>query len=236
MESNCDILIILNADVHLPKDFIQNLVPHYKNGADYVLVNSTIENSDDLFARYVDCQGRKNTDNPAWVKKWKWTEGFSVRKEIAVQTSLFPSGYVVPIEAGEDARFGEELEKIGAKKVIDLNMMVTHIAPSNFNEYWNVRKGRGAGTPQIRRFLDKYSYSKIKTREYLKLFKFILLLTTIFPMLLINFKLTKYSKNNRIIDTFRFCYAWIIEQIAFSVGAFESLNKIIVKERSGYED
>jgi len=229
-ESDCEILLILNADVHLPRDFIKRILPHYQKGADYVMVDSSVENTDDLFARYIDCGHKYKVNETNWVETWKWTEGFSLRKEVALKTSLFPSGYATPIVAGEDARFGAELEDIGAKKIIDLDIKVTHIAPSEFSEYWNIRKGRGAGTPQIRRFLDKWSYSQIKNREYLKLIKFILLMITIFPMLFINFKQAKYSKKSRVIDTFRFSYAWIIEQTAFSIGAFESLNKIINKE------
>ncbi len=229
-EATGEILLILNADVHLPVDFINRILPYYEKGADYVMVDSSVENIDDLFARYIDCAHKYRVNETNWVDTWKWTEGFSLRKEVALKTSLFPSGHIVPIVAGEDARFGTELEEIGAKKIVDLDIVVTHIAPASFEEYWYIRKGRGSGTPQIRRFLDKWSYSKIKNREYLKLIRFILSTVTILPMLYKNFKLTKYSSKNRIIDTFRFSYAWVLEQAAFSVGAFEALNKIIEKE------
>ena len=37
-EADGEILIILNADVHLPKKFINQILVHYQNGADFVLV------------------------------------------------------------------------------------------------------------------------------------------------------------------------------------------------------
>ena len=228
-EADGEILIILNADVHLPKKFINQILVHYQNGADFVLVDSMVENMNNLYARYVECEHRYDKNNYNYVNSMKWSEGFSIKKEIALKTSLFPSGFCVPIEAGEDARFGEELEKNGAKKVIDLNIKVFHIAPNNLIEYWHVRKGRGRGTPQIRKFLDNWSYSKIILIECLKVGRFLLKFTTIIPMIYHNYKLAKYSHKSAFIDTFAFSYAWIIEQIAFSFGSFESLYEIIKK-------
>lgn len=229
-EASGEIIIILNADVRLPIDFIDKILNHYKNGADFVLVQSQVENTDKLFARYVESVYRYEMTDSEYVKGMVWTEGFSIKKDVAMKTSLFPTGFVVPIVAGEDARFGFELESLGAKKVMDLSIVVKHIAPHTMGEYWQIRKGRGAGTPQIRRFLDKWSFSRIKQREYLKLLKNILICFTVFPMLFINYRYAKYSEYNTILDTFRFSYAWIIEKAAFSVGAFESLNKIMKKE------
>lgn len=230
IEANGEILIILNADVHLPRNFIQQILPLYEEGADYVLVDSSVENTDDLFARYIDSRHKYKVNETNWVDTWKWTEGFSIRKEVALKTSLFPSGYAVPIVAGEDARFGAELEDIKANKIIDLDIIVTHIAPAEFSEYWSIRKGRGAGTPQIRRFLDKWSYSKIRKREYLKIIRFLLMVITIIPMLYINYRLAKYSPKNTFLDIFRFSYAWIVEEIAIIVGSYQALNKIIENE------
>ena len=228
-EADGEILIILNADVHLPKNFINQILIHYQNGADFVLVDSMVENMNNLYARYVECEHRYDKNNYNYVNSMKWSEGFSIKKEIALKTSLFPSNFCVPIEAGEDARFGEELEKNGAKKVIDLSIKVSHIAPGNFIEYWCIRKGRGRGTPQIRKFLDNWSYSKIILIECLKVVRFLLKFTTIIPMIYHNYKLAKYSHKSILIDTITFSYAWIIEQIAFSFGSFESLCEIIKK-------
>lgn len=229
-EASGEILIILNADVRLPVDFIDKILIHYKNGADFVLVQSQVENTDKLFARYVESVHRYEMTDSEYVKGMVWTEGFSIKKDIAMKTSLFPTGYVMPIVAGEDARFGFELESLGAKKVMDFSIVVKHIAPHTMSEYWQIRKGRGAGTPQIRRFLDGWSFSKIRQREYLKLLKNFLMFVTVVPMLFVNYRHARHSDYCTVIDTFKFSYAWVIEKAAFSVGAFESLNKIMKKE------
>ena len=41
-----DVVVILNADVHLPSDFLIRLDKHYRQGADYVLVESEVTNTD----------------------------------------------------------------------------------------------------------------------------------------------------------------------------------------------
>lgn len=222
-----DIVVIFNADVRPQPDFLNRLILHYENGADYVLVKAEVSNMDDLFARYTDAAGKHNYQGATWIE---WSEGFSCKREIAFKAGLFPVGFSTPICAGEDGFFGTELRKIDAKKVIDESIVVCHVAPSEFKEYWQIRKGRGAGTPQIRRFLDRWSYSKIGFIAILKALRRIIQCMTIVPMLYHCFKLAKYSTKNRVLDTFRFCYAWIVEQAAMSIGEFESLFEIIKAE------
>ena len=214
----------------MPRNFINQILVHYENGADFVLVDSEIENINNLFARYVECKYRCDKNNKSYVNSMKWSEGFSVKKEIALKSSLFPSGYCMPIEAGEDAQFGESLEKNNAKKIIDLDIKVLHITPDNLREYWRIRKGRGRGTPQIRRFIDNWSYSKIIFIECFKLGRFLLKFATIIPMIHYSYKLAKYTHKSIFIDTLTFSYAWIIEQIALIFGSFESFYEIIKKE------
>lgn len=226
-----EVLVILNADVLLPIDFLQQIKKHYDNGADIVCVGSAVLNQDDLFARYVGCTHDYEVSDEAYVQSQLWTEGYSVRRDVALKTKLFPSHFSVPIEAGEDAYFGEELERIGAKKIVDMSILVKHIAPASFQEYWSIRKGRGAGTPQIRRFLHKWSYQKIFLVATLKLIKRLIMLLTIVPMLVHNATIAKFSKKNKLLDTLLFSYAWFIEQLAMTIGEYKSLNKIKKQEQ-----
>jgi len=228
IEAKGEVVVILNADTHLPKNFFQLLSPHYENGADYVLVSSVVENMEDLFARYVECAGKVmfyNRDE----KFIEWTEGFSCRRNLAIKAGLFPTGFAVPICAGEDGFFGTNLRALGAKKKVDLSIVVTHVAPASFAEYWYIRKGRGQGSPQVRRFLEKWSYSQIRTRACLRVIKNILMLLTLLPMISVCYQYAKQSERG-LKDVIPFCWAWIIEQASFSVGEFESLNKIIKAE------
>lgn len=228
LASKGEVVVILNADVRLPPDFLDRILIHYQNGFDYVLVKSQVSNIHSLFARYVaSVASSEESGDPSWME---WTEGFSCKRDIAIKAGLFPVGYAVPICAGEDGYFGAELKKIGAKKVVDFSIVVPHIAPSKFLEYWEIRKGRGRGSPQIRRFLQKWTYRKIIIRACLRILRNIVFVATLFPIL---FKLIKYSKysNRGILDIPLFGYSWLIEQLAFHVGEWSSILEIIKKEK-----
>lgn len=229
LASKGDVVVILNADVRLPLDFLDRILIHYQNGYDYVLVKSQVSNTNMLFARYVNSvASASESGNPSWME---WTEGFSCRRDIAIKAGLFPVGFVVPICAGEDGYFGSGLKSIGARKVIDFSIVVPHVAPSKLLEYWEIRKGRGRGSPQIRRFLHQWSYKKIATRACLRIFKNLLMIATIFPILFIVNKYSKYSSRG-ILDIPIFIYAWFIEQLAFHIGEIESLLEIIRLEKN----
>jgi hypothetical protein len=122
------------------------------------------------------------------------------------------------------------VRKSGCNGIYDSNIIVKHIAPSSFIEYWRIRKGRGSGTPQVRYFVDDWNIRKIKIRFALKLLRLIVKTLVIIPVLTHNYSLAKFSKKNTIIDTFLFSYAWIIEQLAMTVGEYQSIQNIIKKE------
>ena len=224
LKSTGEVVVILNADVHLPSDFLSRIAKHYKEGADYVLVRSAIENLGDLFARYVESVSLYDfySENPRLME---WTEGFSCRRQVAIDAGLFPTGYVIPLCAGEDGVFGDNLRKLGAKKVVDLNIMCTHIAPASLSEYWHIRKGRGKGSPQVRRFLQKWSFTRIATRAGLRVLLTSLVAITLMPMLIANLNYALKSPRG-LVDTLPFCWAWFIERVAFSVGEIASIREI----------
>ena len=223
-ESSGDVVVILNADVHLPVDFLRRIAVHYEQGADYVLVRSEVENIEDLFARYLESVGRVEYYGRD-SKFMQWTEGFSCRRQIAIDAGLFPTGYVVPLCAGEDGVFGDNLRKLGAKKHVDLGIVCTHIAPAAFSEYWYIRKGRGQGSPQVRRFLQNWSFGRIAARAALRLVRTAVMTVTLLPMLIVCFRYANKSPRG-LADLLPFCWAWLIEQVSFSVGEWNSLAQI----------
>ena len=229
LASTGDVVVILNADVHLPKDFLRRLALHYEQGADYVLIRSVVENLDDLFARYVEAVGICDFygENP---QPMEWTEGFSCRRQIAIDAGLFPTGYAVPLCAGEDGVFGDNLRKLGARKVVDLAIVCTHIAPASLSEYWYIRKGRGQGSPQVRRFLEGWSFGRIATRASLRVVRTTLMTVTLLPMLWVCYRYAKKSPRG-LADILPFCWAWFIEHVAFSVGEWKSLLQIYRAEK-----
>ena len=228
LSASGEIVVILNADVRLPKDFLNKILPYYQQGYDYVLVNSEVANKEDLFARYVDAMGALDqSGDPSWME---WTEGFSCRREIAIRAGLFPTAFAVSICAGEDGFFGMNLKKLGAKKKIDFAITVEHIAPATLSEYWQVRKGRGKGSPQIRRFLQKWSMFRIALWAALRIIKNFFLTASVVPVVWIAWRATRYSGYG-IKDLFFFIYAWLIEQAAFHAGEWESIFEIMQAEK-----
>ena len=192
MEALGDIVVILNADVRPRKDFLRRLALHYEQGYGYVLVQSRVSNLDDLLARYVDSVASEDEgDDPSWME---WTEGFSCRRELAINAGMFPTGFPVPICAGEDGFFGNNLRKIAIKKKIDFTIIVEHVAPASVSEYWQVRKGRGRGSPQIRRFLQKWPIPFIAAWAALRIVKTAIYIGFIVPMVFVVWKATRHSK------------------------------------------
>lgn len=136
------IVVILNADVSLPLDFLFRIVPHYRAGAGYVLVQSTVSNADKLIPRYIGARHRRAYDHSETIE---WTEGFSCLRDAALAVGLFPTP-PIPLMAGEDGYFGALLSR-RYKKVIDRNIVVSHVAPTRWREFWKTRVERGMPAP-----------------------------------------------------------------------------------------
>jgi glycosyltransferase involved in cell wall biosynthesis len=236
-EASGEVVVLLNADVRLPADFLRRLAYHYQNGADYVLVDAKVANRQFLFPRYVHCvsevfYGRAVDCNFA---NMDWTEGFSCRRETALKAGLFPTGFPVPICAGEDGFFGRGLRRIGAKKVIDLSLEVAHVVPASFQEYWRNRQGRGAGSAQVHRFLDCWPWWKILLWNGLKTVKTLVWLTTVAPALWICLQAVRHSDRG-LKDLGPFFYAYAVEQLAALQGEWQAtfaIMKLFVRERRG---
>ena len=228
LESTGDVVVILNADVRPRKDFLRRLASCYEQGYEYVLVNAQVANTDDLFARYIDAMAAaEESGDPSWME---WTEGFSCRREVAIKAGMFPTGFAVPICAGEDGFFGTNLKNLGARKKIDFTITVDHVAPASFAEYWQIRKGRGRGSPQIRRFLQKWPIGVIAAWAMLRIVKTMVYIGLVAPMAYAVGRATRHSKKG-VRDFVPFLWAWLIEQIAFHVGEWESIFEIMRAER-----
>jgi hypothetical protein len=196
-----------------------------------------IENHKTMYARYVDALSLKKEKLGVYEKRKithngiYWSEGFSVRKELALKANLFPVGHSVPIEAGEDVEFVNSLRSNGSKGIIDLNLRIKHTAPDNFLEFWQIRKGRGAGTPQIRRFINKWSFEKI---FFIIFSKFLLRMSKIIlfiPIFIHCYKLSRYSSKTSFLEIWKFMWCFSFEQLAFSVGEFKSFYIIFTRRK-----
>jgi glycosyltransferase involved in cell wall biosynthesis len=145
-----EIVVILNADVLLPRDFVRRIVPHYESGADYVLVESRVRNTEAVPARYLQAMHEwRYPPRPEVDAAMQWTEGFSCRRAAALAVGLVPEGGPLPLSAGEDGWFGDELAAAGWRKVFDRSIVVEHVAPARLGTFWRQQVGRGHGWPQV---------------------------------------------------------------------------------------
>ncbi len=154
--ADADIVIILNADVVLPPDFVERLAPHYQAGADFVVVEARAANMEDLFARFMQAiHDLMYKADPA-EGKVDWSEGWSCRREVALAVGGFPEEF--PGASGEDAIFVNRL--LGRyRRVYDPNIAVTHYVPHTLKDFWKQRLGRGRGAAYRR-----FGYEKVPPR------------------------------------------------------------------------
>lgn len=224
-----DIVVILNADVLLPKDFLLQIVPHYLAGADYVLVDSTVANPESAYARLINAEHRffyGSTD------EIEWTEGFSCRRAALLDVGLFPVGFPTPICAGEDGFVGEKLRAKTYRKVIDRSIVVQHVAPSSLAEYWLQQIGRGKGISQVKILLRGMPISRAGLRTAVKTVWVGLRTFLLFPLLFKAWRLAKHSPLGRR-DFPPFLFILLIQTLAHIQGEWMALFEIVRASRTG---
>lgn len=211
-----DIVIVLNADVLLPIDFLVSLETIYSSlNVDYVLVNSEVENRENIFGKYIhylsEWENWGQADK-AWIE---WSEGFSLRAKYA-KTATFPVGYAVPIMAGEDGVFAHKLKSLGAKKFIAKKITVSHVVPSSLREFCGMRIGRGRGSIQTKRLIYKHTKTTVIGTFILKVVRALLSHGLIVPIIFLairRFGLSTWVTMTLIspVDKFSFLYGEFLE-------------------------
>lgn len=218
LKSSGEILIILNADVILPKDFIEKILPHYQKGAGMVLVNSEAINKEKIIPRFIDANEKFNHQGSwDWVY---WTEGFSCLKQAAFDAGLFPTPKIV-LTAGEDGYFGKKIIEKGYKRVIDKSVKVFHFAPDSFSEFFKLRKERVSVASY---FLEKKSLWSIFIRQVLKTLLFLFKTITVVFYFIRGYQLSKFDQKN---DILAFAGLYFVQDLAFVLGGWSSFFKIV---------
>lgn len=212
-----DILVILNADTHLPPDFLTRLMPHYEQGMDFVLVESRVTNTEKLLPRYTEATHRflHGPEEPA-NKAFFWTEGFSCRREAALQSGGFPETAPV-IVAGGDAAFSERLVALGYRHAFNRSLVVTHVVPARLADYWRNRVGRGRGGPQRLVLVEHASLARLAASFGFSSLMTLLQIVLVVPLMVRAAKLVRHSPRGRAdLLPFALCYA--LELLAWRVG------------------
>ena len=183
-----EVVVILNADVFLPVDFLERIYRHYGEGADYVIVDSKVENWRHPYGAMVEAEHRLLYRSGR--EAMNWCEGYSCRRKCALEVGLFPENFPVAICAGEDAVFGERMAA-RFHRVEDFSIVVTHQVPEELPVFWDQRIGRGRGCAQRLLLLDGWSPTRFVRDGIYWTIKGVLWVGLIFPMVRYASKLKK---------------------------------------------
>lgn len=218
-EASGEVVVVLNADVQLPSDFLQRLALHYNSGADFVLVESEVANTDTLFPRYIQARhvfSYRNSDTSL-----VWTEGFSCRRSAALSVGLFRSDLPIPLTSGEDVYFGKQLERQGYRKVMDRSIIVRHTAPHRLKDFCHQRLERGYAVPLALFFLYHVPFPKICLKVLKGCLQTSVYLLTVFPIVWRAYQFSRFSPRG-IKDWANFVFAAFIEQVFFTLGFLQA--------------
>lgn len=231
LDARGNVVVILNADVSLPRDFLSRLVPHYAAGADYVLVESAVSNTGDLFPRFVLASHANQYGNDTRVRM-NWTEGFSCRRQAAIDAGLLPEGYAAaddrraPLVAGEDGWFGERLEDLGYTKVFDREIVVTHVMPHKLRSFFRNRVGRGHGSVQIAVLRDGLGRSQLAAQTATVVLATVFGTLLVLPVLYRGWERARYSPRG-LADWLPFTWAYIVESWANMLGHLHGFGEVL---------
>lgn len=203
--SRGDIIILLNADVRLSRNFLYHLKQYYEFNikADAVLINSRpILDENNRIANYFLYNHIKNYSDDIY-QKVDWTEGFSCKKINA----YFPFVKSVDLKGGEDSLY---LKKFESKDYF-LSLCIEHRTPITYKDFVKEKISRGKGN--------------IHAHIYFLNVSFIFLLFKILLKLLLHLTLLKYFKFFLSKNFYKYFDLFFIEGIAISLGELIEISK-----------
>lgn len=222
-EASGDIVVLLNADVRLPPDFLQRLLVHYSRGADYVLVESRVENGQTLFPRFLQCEHEfLYGDRP----DLRWTEGFSCRRSAAVAVGFIPGSY--SMRFCRDWMLGERLARAGYRGVTDRSIVVCHRAPEGIRATFRTRRTRGRFSALFRLCISRHSVWRVSITALARAMILACRVVLVAPLLLNARRLDKLSPKGAG-DLLPFVLAEALTRGAFCVGEVSTCVEIIFK-------
>lgn len=220
-EARGEVVVILNADVLLPGDFLNRIAPYYAQGKKWVAVVSRVINLEKVYPRLVEAGGHYTYE--VQNKHWVWTEGFSCTKEAAIGVGLFPEA--MPGCSGEDADFGLNLEK-KYPGVRAMEVIVPHIAPDNLREFWGQQRGRGQGRTNYYYYMKHLGKAGLFFNSVLSSGWRTLKMICLIPIFLRAWQYSKYSSHGRR-DFIPFVWASYVTELAMLFGMWRAFGRIL---------
>lgn len=175
-EASGEIIVLMNADNRPQPDFLDRLLPHYWDGADYVIVRSTILNTDSLWGKFAYASGKlahERTDDP------QWSEGFSCRSSAARAVGYIPGDFPVPF--CRDHMLGRALDQAGFRKHLALDIPMGHVVPDSLVSYWRNQVWRGSFSAPFAYYFRNMPLALVWAREMFKALRRALKYFLVFP-------------------------------------------------------
>jgi glycosyltransferase involved in cell wall biosynthesis len=216
-----EIIVIMNADVRPEKNFLNLILKHHQEGADYVVVSSKAMNVNNIWGKLVSA---KENHHLQYLAGDEWSEGFSCNRKAAIDVGFIPGKF--PVNFCRDVMFGANLNKAGYKKVVDSTIVMKHIVPEKFSDFWRERIWRGSFSALTYYYFKNKSVKIILIREILKAVRTTLKIILVFPKLVEAIKLSKFS-TNKYNDIFTLYVASVVEEVALTVGNFKGFKMLV---------
>ncbi len=225
-EAKGDIVVLVNGDARPQSDFLHRISRHYREGADFVIVQSFILNTDNIWGRFANSEGLMLSSSSK-KKNIRWCEGFSCRKSSAETVGFLPGNFPVPF--CRDWMLGDALEKAGFKKIIDLSIRMEHLWPSTFKPFFRNQVHRGTHSSPSSHYFRKMSVSYLLLRETLKAGRTALKYILIIPALWRSIKISKYSPY-RLHDIPAMYWAGLVNDMATIYGNYKGWLRLVKVE------
>jgi glycosyltransferase involved in cell wall biosynthesis len=223
-----EIVVLMNGDVRPLPDFIDRILEHYRNGADFLIVDSRVMNPENPWARFVHAEhlaGRSAAVD--------WSEGFSCRRAAAEAVGYIPGDY--PIGFCRDFSFGRALLDAGFNKHYDPTIPMDHVAPRTLREFWGQRVWRGSFSPLQRFYMRGHSVPGVVVIEFLRACRTVAVNVLVVPLLVGAWRLSR-AVPPASASFPAFVRACLVRDAGAVVGAWRGLRKLLRAEgwRSRY--
>jgi glycosyltransferase involved in cell wall biosynthesis len=224
-----DILVLMNADNRPRPDFLRHLLPHYADGADFVIVGSTVLNKDNMWGRYIHASSMTHI---RYHPDHTWSEGFSCRKSAAQTVGFIPGDFPIPF--CRDNLLGERLTSAGYKKHIDRSIPMEHVTPSTLRTFWRNRVWRGTFSSPYAYYMRGMSLPVVALREAAKALRTVLHDLLLFPVLWRSLR-HRSNAHLRWDSVPSLVAASLIQDAAIIVGSMKGLGCLVRVMRRGQD-
>lgn len=216
-EANGEFIMLLNADDLPNPDFLDQVMRHYNEGADYVVVQSAVANCTNKWARYLRAI---ELSAIAGDEAQEWSEGFTCRRSAVEKVGYIPGDFPIPF--CRDWMLGAALGKVGFKKVIDRSIVMNHVTAHEVHSFWKNQVWRATMWAPSSYYFMKRSIAMILTREIFKsgwrIIKGVLLIPHIRQAIRYSKLISGTSKETASMLLVRY-----VQDFAFTVGAFKGI-------------